>query len=135
MPAYTLPLVGMHFRPPAKVILGVLTPGTALRLQREPDNAYDANAVQVFVASADIPEDNHPILEHTAESFGFSLTEILEQDEWHLGYIAKEFAAEVAPILDDAAAGAEDNSQPPLTACALAINSSGKAAVLWNKGD
>jgi hypothetical protein len=42
-------MVGMHFRPPAKAVLEALPVGTTLWLRREPENPYDANAVQVLL--------------------------------------------------------------------------------------
>ena len=45
----TGPLVGMHFRPPAKDVVNLLPAGCPLILQRQPDNQYDINAVQVLL--------------------------------------------------------------------------------------
>ena len=49
MPKLDAPIVGIHFRPPAKDVLAQLGSGTALLLQREPNNAYDENAVMVLL--------------------------------------------------------------------------------------
>jgi len=103
MQTFTAPVVGMHFRPPAKAILKFLQSGAALTLHREPENPYDANAVMVFVNIDEIPEELHQDLNDTAEPYGFSLAELLGQGDWHLGYIAKEFAIHLAPILDQTA--------------------------------
>ena len=35
------------------------------------------------------------MLEETLPPFGKSLEEVLSEEEWHLGYIAKEFAAQL----------------------------------------
>lgn len=45
----TAPIVGMHFRPPAKDVLNLLPGGTELLLLREPDNAHDFSAIKVLV--------------------------------------------------------------------------------------
>lgn len=42
-------LVGMHFRPPAKDVVNLLAGGTELIVQRQPQNPYDPNAVQVLL--------------------------------------------------------------------------------------
>jgi hypothetical protein len=81
-------LVGDHFRPPAKSILQVLGLSTPLRLEAEPDNAYDSDAIKVFVKSKDIPEKMYETLNSLASGYGFTIEEILAQDEWWLGYIA-----------------------------------------------
>lgn len=49
MPKFEAPIVGMHFRPPAKDVINMLPSGADLELRRQPDNEYDANAVQVFL--------------------------------------------------------------------------------------
>lgn len=45
----TAPIVGMHFRPPAKDVIALLPAGVKLELRRQPDNEYDPFAVQVFL--------------------------------------------------------------------------------------
>lgn len=82
------PLVGMHFRPPAKAILGVLRQGTPLTLEREPGNEYDPQAVKVLLDSAHIPSSQLDELDNQASGFGFSAEQIMAQPQWHLGYIA-----------------------------------------------
>jgi HIRAN domain len=101
MTQYTLPVVGMHFRPPAKPILANLPSGAILRLAPEPTNPYDPNAVAVFVPTEEIPESQHQALDLSAGPFGFTLDQILEQDSWHLGYIPKVDAQGIAPVLSD----------------------------------
>lgn len=49
MTKLTAPIVGMHFRPPAKDVINMLPTGADLELRRQSDNEYDANAVQVFL--------------------------------------------------------------------------------------
>lgn len=67
-------LRGANFRPvEAQAALGELPPGTPMQLMREPGNQFDSNAIQVI----------DPVTEH------------------HVGYVAKEAAAEIAHLLDD----------------------------------
>ncbi len=55
MTTYTnVTVVGMHFRgAEVKELVSTFTEGVKLRLEREPDNPYDPNAVKVFY------EDTH----------------------------------------------------------------------------
>lgn len=87
MTQHTLPLVGAHYRPPAKALLQVIPAGTELILRAEPDNPYDSNAVQVLLATANIPEDVEQDLEMHALGYGFDLAQIKNQEEWHVGYV------------------------------------------------
>jgi hypothetical protein len=87
MAQHTLPLVGSHFRPPAKALLQVLPSGTELILRAEPGNPYDPNAVQVLLPTANIPEDVEQELEIHALGHGYDLPQIKAQDEWHVGYV------------------------------------------------
>lgn len=88
-----LPIVGAHFRPPAKGILAVLPTGTKLVVRPEPTNEFDPNAMMVLVRTSEIPHTLSEDLElHTAPQ-GYSATDIFEQAEWHLGYIPKGIAA------------------------------------------
>jgi hypothetical protein len=66
-------LRGLSFRPlAAKEIANALTEGSGLKLEREPHNQFDPNAIKV-----------------------------LDPDtEEHLGYVAKEHAIEIAPLMD-----------------------------------
>ena len=89
---YIAPLVGMHFRPPAKALVGVLPVGTSLQLVPEPENPYDVNAVRVEVSGEVLRE----ICENTAarsnlemqlEGFGESIESVLSAEVWHLGYV------------------------------------------------
>jgi hypothetical protein len=101
MQTFTAPIVGMYYRPPAKVILSFLQAGSDLTLQREPENPYDANAVMVLANVNQISESLHTALAEAAAPFGFELNELLEQGDWHLGYIGREFAVHLAKLLDD----------------------------------
>lgn len=94
-----LPIVGAHYRPPAKLILAHLRPGTELHLQAEPQNPYDENAIMVLLPSSNLPQ---------AEEFwqlceaNFGLTEEdLAGVPIHLGYIPRTDTHLVHPFLPD----------------------------------
>lgn len=91
----TLPIVGMYYRPPAKALIAALPIGTRLYLIAEPENQYDKNAIAVYIHSSDIPVGSHATLEKTLPPFGYDLGRVLTQEAWHLGYIPKNFAAEL----------------------------------------
>lgn len=98
MAAY--PIVGMHFGmergSPAKALVEYLPVGAALILRAEPDNAHDPNAIRVLVPGTSFPESSHEELASALQGFGFTIGEIVDADEpWHLGYIPRDFAAEV----------------------------------------
>lgn len=72
------PLRGTFFRTPTdRAFADAMSEGISLKLIREPENEYDANAIKVCFVD---PED-----------FTFTI---------HLGYVAKEVAAWIAPELD-----------------------------------
>lgn len=85
------PIVGAHYRPPAKAILSALPSGTALLLRPEPTNEADPNAIQVLVESKHITWSD--LLDQEASRYGSSGDEILTTPEWHLGYIPRTEAA------------------------------------------
>ena len=73
MSTYTVSLRGSNFRPiGAQAIVMGLTEGDELILEPEPSNQYDPYAIRVI---------------HPASSE-------------HIGYVAKEFASEIAPMLE-----------------------------------
>ncbi len=96
---FKVPVVGMHFRPPAKAILQVLPMDHPLHVELEPENEYDRNAIKVMINSADIPKEAHSDLGTLAAGYGFDLDQILSQDSWHLGYVKATSAAELASFL------------------------------------
>jgi hypothetical protein len=129
MSKVTAPLVGMHFRPPAKAILSVLPSNCPLYVVPEPDNPYDANALQVFVRSADIPESQHSELSELGNAsalFGTSLAEILAQERWHLGYVKATEAVHIAPRIAQAF---ELQTYIEFMPATLAFDSAGKPLV------
>lgn len=64
--------VGMHFRGgDAKAIAESLTAESEIRLEREPENPYDAYAIRVLI------------------------------EDQHIGYIERDKAAWISPLLDE----------------------------------
>ena len=96
MTTLTAPLVGMRHHPGAAEKLSELGFGDSLTLVREPENAFDENAIKVF-----------------------------SLDGIFLGYIAREYASEWAPVFDDA-------DIPPAT---LSFGSEGRPRVEISLGD
>jgi hypothetical protein len=67
-------LRGVNFRPiEAKSLVLAMDQGHVLTLQREPDNQYDPNAIQVIDPETQI----------------------------FIGFVAKEVAADIAPLMDE----------------------------------
>lgn len=74
MTEFTAYLRGNNFRPiEAQAAFAGLIEGDSLILRREPGNQYDFNAIMVLQPESEI----------------------------HLGYVAKEVAAELAPMMDE----------------------------------
>ena len=69
-------LVGERFRPPAEIILAGLDGLVPVVLQREPRNTYDGNAIRVLLVDREPP--------------------------FHLGYIKREDAMDLAQTMDGA---------------------------------
>lgn len=86
------PIVGMHFRPPAKLILEYLPSGTPLMLVREPDNPYDENAVKVMLLPEHLPSDAD--FQESLASFGHDYEVLCSGPPIHLAYIARTRAEE-----------------------------------------
>lgn len=141
------PIVGAHFRPPAKALLACLPAGHPLYLRPQPDNEYDENAVQVLLRSTTIPTDEFLCdeLETQLSGQGFSLEDVREADEWHLGFLPK--AAKGNPALEEWQIGvqkaihevcqpltADDedvvDSNNKIVACTLSFDSAGKPVVV-----
>ena len=93
------PIVGAHFRPPAKALLASLPNGHPLWLVPEPENPYDSRAIAVFLQSVSIPKESEETLEAMALGMGHDLESIKESEWWHLGYIPKTHNVELAKIL------------------------------------
>jgi hypothetical protein len=114
---YTLPIVGARFRPPAQGLLDVLAHSTPLVLRREPSNEYDINAIQVLVASSAITAPTAQLAK-VLEGYGLTIEDLHARSEWHLGYIPRGDAAQLAPRID---AGAL------VTRCTLGFGIDGKS--------
>ena len=100
MSTHTYPIVGGHFRPPANGILATLRGGAPLTLIPEPSNEYDPNAVKVVWYSAYLPVEDMTTMDDNVLGFGFSVQDIKDVDEWHLGYVPRGLAAVLAPELN-----------------------------------
>lgn len=106
----SLAIVGARFRPPASGILSVLPGGASLLVRREPDNQYDANALQVLVDHAALDEIPNQQLQPAVEGFGFTTnadgrvcdpqTQVELPGPIHLGYIPRIDAELLAPSFD-----------------------------------
>ena len=117
----TFPIVGMKFRPPAQALINSLAVGVPLTVIAEPENAYDPNAIAVWLYSKDIPEASQEALKETLPSSGFTLDRVLSEEVWHLGYFPKEMAAELK------ASGAIRDNEPQ--AATFAVSAQGQARV------
>lgn len=101
------PLVGMRFRPPALTIVQGLGMDEPLTLQREPENKFDPNAVQIWTTQDWVDDSLELAGEAKAEASSLGLESIAEDIDHgnpvFLGFIAATFAKDWAPILDSLA--------------------------------
>jgi hypothetical protein len=99
---HMLPIVGAKFRPPAQGLLDVLAHSTPLVLRREPGNEYDINAIMVLVASSALAfgEGAEERFAKVLEGYGLTPEDLRARSEWHLGYIPRGDAAQLAPRID-----------------------------------
>ena len=95
MTTHTCTIVGAFYRPPASALLDHLPVGAKLVLRAEPTNAYDANAIAVFVPTSSFPASSLATLDGALAGFGRTLAEVLAESEWHVGYLRREIAAEL----------------------------------------
>ena len=93
MVTHSAPLVGAHFRPPAKALLQSLPSNHPLELIPEPTNPYDPNAVAVFLRSSTLSQDSLAELGETLPPMGCDVETLLATPLWHVGYMAKEHAS------------------------------------------
>lgn len=104
MPTHSAPLVGAHFRPPAKAILQSLPASYPLELRPEPTNPYDPNAVAVWFDARFLSPDSIEELTSTLPGMGSDIEDLRSTRFWHIGYMAREHAAEhqadIAAILE-----------------------------------
>lgn len=126
---FQFPIVGAYFRPPAAAVLEALPTGAALTLRAEPENPHDDNAIQVLMAGAGLAglgEAARAELEAKLPNYGFTLEELVETAEIHLGYIPR-----------DSAAGLRRNGVVPegtTIPAEFVIGLSGKPEVRWESG-
>ncbi len=86
-----IPLVGMHFRPPAKTVVDHLPAGCPLGLVPEPENPYDPKAIKVLLTVTDLGEQ---VLSPSGElanallGTGWDLEGLLAEGQIQLGYLA-----------------------------------------------
>lgn len=102
--AKSFAIVGAHFRPPAKALLACLPAGAGLLLVAEPDNPYDAHAVQVWVNAQAYPDEIWPELVLQSTGYGYDEDQLREgaagnhpegfdgRGWWHIGYIPAQKA-------------------------------------------
>ena len=99
---YSLAIVGTRFRPPSAALLDVMPLGFSLMLRREPGNVHDVNAVMVLVPDSDAWREfattHAGVLRDKLAPFGKDAGDITLP--WHLGYVPREDAVEVARIAD-----------------------------------
>jgi hypothetical protein len=94
MPEFAYPLVGSFYRPPAQAICRLLPAGTGLSVLAETENAFDVNAIGVWLNAHEIPEASREAIDVVLATHGQNMADALAQDSaWQLGYIKKEFAA------------------------------------------
>jgi len=84
------PIVGMHFRPPAKAIVAHLPLDTELELCPDPENPYSTTgkAIKVFVAMKDLPESFWAAAEADLATQGGEREE-LEIEPIMIGFVAE----------------------------------------------
>lgn len=99
----SIPVVGAHFRPPAKAIIDSLPAGHELKLIAEPDNQFDPQAIKVEVTTESIkklPPNVLGLMRTLCEQFGHDLDGLLEDyPAIHVGYIPRAMTHEVHPKL------------------------------------
>lgn len=105
---FEAPVVGMHFRPPAKDVINLLAGDTELLLERQPDNEYDPKAVKVMLYGF-TAEGQHKDLfmrfKNDALSSPTDNQEELDrlQDPLWLGFVSAKtgHAAQIADFMDE----------------------------------
>jgi len=116
------PIVGMHFRPPAKALVAALPSGTPLLLEPEPTNQYDPFAVKVLVDLSDMYDDFWDEIDQALGLAGVEKDELLEAPR-HIAYIDKAktgsamqvFAAMTAGHVPSARLGFDGNGNALVT--------------------
>lgn len=135
---HTVPLVGAHFRPPAKLLLQSVPAGFPLELRPEPSNPYDSNAIAVWLDTKGLNDDAIDELTSTLPGMGHDIEEVLAQRWWQIGYVARQEAAALQePIGRRLAAWNQDNLEhdvDPVTGypATLAFAGDGSPRVTFN---
>lgn len=125
----TLAIVGARFRPPAQAILDNLSSGTKLLLRRQPDNPYDANAVQVLLPMECEPGNGFPDYGDTINSLIMS-AECPTDEPLHLGFIPRGDAVGVAEWMDP---NVDHDGMTVTWPCTLTFLPSGQPAVSFEE--
>lgn len=136
--AFSAPLVGMHFRPPAKAILQALPAAHPLELRPEPSNPYDPNAVAVWFDASTLSQDAIEELSRTLPPMGCDIESLQAQRFWHIGYIAREHAeihhSTISARIEGHNIESDASSQDPIWTgypCTLAFDGAGKSRVAF----
>lgn len=87
MPTQTTLIVGAHFRPPAKQLLGHLPTGAKLQLLPQDDNPYDPAAVQVLVDPQQIPSERWEQLDQELLETGNTVEQVMSGGPVQLGFV------------------------------------------------
>ena len=99
----SVPLRGAFFRKDGKAVLSFLSAGQFLALEPEPDNQYDPHAIKVTVPKSFVAPHIRDLCNEVFPGFGIDPETFWdpssEEETIHLGYVGKEFCAEVYPIL------------------------------------
>lgn len=122
------PIVGAHFRPPAKGLLQSLPLHHTLSLRPEPTNEYDPQAIAVWLLTSTLTPELGPDLATYCTGFGYALADILAQPEWHLGYIPAQANAKDGPSGTHARLALSNLGDAPWT-CTLAFAPDGRPAI------
>lgn len=96
-----VPLVGAHFRPPAKQVLAHSAAGGPLFLELDPTNPYDEKAIKVMgLVGLLVPVGEFGGLASALVGTGFELEDLLVDGEsglrLHLGFIADSDGRQLA---------------------------------------
>lgn len=86
------PIVGAQFRPPAALLLRVLSMGHPLLLEGEPSNEHDPDAIKVLLPILSLDPDNEAIaniLQASHLSNQEAIDNWVNKKYFHLGYVAK----------------------------------------------
>jgi hypothetical protein len=90
----TSPIVGMSHHPPAWALIDVLALNHPLVLRHEPQNAFDPNALAIWVQTASLDDNQVEALNASSRlrRDGLTTDDLLARDEWQLGYIPAALA-------------------------------------------